>query len=72
MADACLAIPVVNLSFGKITRIAEKQSLELRIELQNAFHLVHYGQPASARMNRSVFGAASALPADITPSNCCS
>jgi hypothetical protein len=46
----------VNLSFGKSTRIAEKQSLELRIELQNAFNSVHYDQPASARTNSSVFG----------------
>jgi hypothetical protein len=47
---------VVNLSFGKVTRIAEKHSLELRIELQNAFNSVHYDQPASARTNSSVFG----------------
>jgi carboxypeptidase family protein len=47
---------VLNLSFGKITHIAWKQSLELRIELQNAFNSVHYDQPASARTNSSVFG----------------
>ena len=47
---------VVNLSFGKITRIAWKQSLELRIEMQNALNSVHYDQPASARINSSVFG----------------
>jgi hypothetical protein len=49
---------VVNLSFGKITRITEKQNLELRIEMQNAFNTVHYDQPASFRTNSSVFGVA--------------
>lgn len=52
------AYSVLNLSIGKITSIAEHQSLELRIEMQNAFNQLHYDQPASARINSSLFGVA--------------
>jgi hypothetical protein len=49
---------VLNLSFGKITRIAENMSLELRLEMQNALNSVHYDEPASFRTNRFDFGVA--------------
>ena len=49
---------VLNLSIGKITNIAEHQSLELRIEMQNALNQLHYDQPASARIDSSLFGVA--------------
>ena len=49
---------VLNLSIGKVTQIAESHSLELRVEMQNAFNSLHYDQPASARINSSLFGVA--------------
>ena len=49
---------MLNLSIGKITNIAEHQSLELRIEMQNALNQLHYDQPASARIDSSLFGVA--------------
>ena len=36
----------------------EHQSLELRIEMQKALNQLHYDQPASARINSSLFGVA--------------
>lgn len=47
---------VVNLSLGKVTRITEKQSLELRIEMENAFNSTHFEQPASSSIISSLFG----------------
>jgi hypothetical protein len=47
---------VANISFGKITRISERTSLELRLEMQNAFNSRHYEEPASIRTNSGVFG----------------
>lgn len=47
---------VFNLSLGKVTRIRESQSLEVRVEMQNAFNSVHYEQPASGHYNSSAFG----------------
>jgi hypothetical protein len=47
---------VVNLSFGKVTRLKWNHTLEVRMEMQNAFNSVHYDQPASARINSGVFG----------------
>jgi hypothetical protein len=49
---------VLNLSIGKVTPVTEHQSLELRVEMQNAFNQLHYDQPASARINSSLFGVA--------------
>lgn len=49
---------VVNLSIGKLTHTFEGQSLELRIEMQNALNQLHYDQPASNRIDRSTFGVA--------------
>lgn len=51
---------VVNLSLGKVTRVTERQSFELRIEMQNAFNYKHYDEPASIRTNSGVFGAVDA------------
>jgi hypothetical protein len=48
---------VLDLSIGKVTKVVEQQSLELRIEMQNALNQLHYDQPAS-RINRSLFGVA--------------
>jgi hypothetical protein len=47
---------VVNMSLGKVTRITEGTSIELRLEMQNAFNSRHFEQPASARINSGVFG----------------
>jgi hypothetical protein len=47
---------VANISLGKVTRITERTSLELRLEMQNAFNSRHYEQPASIRTNSGVFG----------------
>ena len=47
---------VANISFGKVTRLTERTSLELRLEMQNAFNSRHYEQPASIRTNSGVFG----------------
>ena len=47
---------VANISFGKVTRISERTSLELRLEMQNAFNSRHYEEPASIRTNSGVFG----------------
>ena len=47
---------VANISLGKITRITERTSLELRLEMQNAFNSHHYEQPASIRTNSGIFG----------------
>ena len=41
-----------------MTAITEHQSLELRIEMQNALNQLHYDQPASNRIDRSLFGVA--------------
>ena len=51
---------VMNVSVGKVTRITEKQALELRMEMQNALNSKHYDQPASIRTNSGVFGAVDA------------
>lgn len=51
---------VANISFGKVTRLAHNHTLELRMEMQNAFNSKHYDQPASIRTNSGVFGAADA------------
>jgi hypothetical protein len=51
---------VLNLSLGKVTQITEKQAIELRVEMQNAFNSKHYDQPASIRTNSGVFGAVDA------------
>ena len=48
---------VFNLSFGKVTRLKWNHSLELRMEMQNAFNSVHYDEPARARIDSGVFGA---------------
>jgi hypothetical protein len=47
---------VLNLSLGKVTRVSERTTFELRLEMQNAFNSRHYEQPASARINSGVFG----------------
>jgi hypothetical protein len=47
---------VANISFGKVTRVTERTSLELRLEMQNAFNSRHYEEPASIRTNSGVFG----------------
>jgi len=47
---------VANISFGKVTRITEGTSLELRLEMQNAFNSHHFEEPASIRTNSGVFG----------------
>ena len=47
---------VANISLGKVTRITERTSFELRLEMQNAFNSRHYEQPASIRTNSGVFG----------------
>jgi hypothetical protein len=52
------AYSVLDLSLGKVTKVAEEQSLELRIEMQNALTQLHYDQPASNRINHSLFGVA--------------
>lgn len=52
---------VANISLGKVTRITERQSFELRVEMQNAFNSKHYDEPASNRTNSGVFGALDAL-----------
>lgn len=52
---------VANISLGKVTRIKERESLELRLEMQNAFNSKHYDEPASNRTNSGVFGAVDAL-----------
>jgi hypothetical protein len=51
---------VMNLSLGKVTRITERQSFELRIEMQNALNSKHYGLPGSIRTNSGIFGVADA------------
>jgi hypothetical protein len=60
---------VVNLSLGKVTQITEKQTLELRVEMQNAFNSKHYDQPASIRTNSGFFGI---LDAGTVYNICCS
>jgi hypothetical protein len=47
---------VANISFGKVTRLSEGTSLELRLEMQNAFNSRHFEVPASIRTNSGVFG----------------
>jgi hypothetical protein len=47
---------VVNLSFGKVTRLKWNHTLELRMEMQNAFNSVHYDEPARARIDSGLFG----------------
>ena len=47
---------VANISIGKVTRMTERTSLELRLEMQNAFNSRHYEEPASIRTNSGVFG----------------
>ena len=47
---------VANISVGKVTRITERTSLELRLDMQNAFNQRHYEEPASIRTNSGVFG----------------
>ena len=47
---------VANISLGKITKITERTSFEVRLEMQNAFNSRHFEQPASARINSGVFG----------------
>jgi hypothetical protein len=49
---------VLNLSIGKVTKVAEEQALELRIEMQNALNQLHYDHPASNRIHSSLFGVA--------------
>jgi hypothetical protein len=44
------------MSLGKVTRITERSSLELRLEMQNALNSRHFEQPASARINSGIFG----------------
>ena len=51
---------VMNVSLGKVTRITERQAIELRVEMQNALNSKHYDQPASIRTNSGVFGAVDA------------
>ena len=48
---------VVNLSLGKVTQLKWNHTLELRMELQNAFNSVHYDEPARARIDSGFFGA---------------
>ena len=50
----------VNLSLGKVTHITERQTIEFRAEMQNAFNSKHYDQPASIRTNSGVFGVVDA------------
>ena len=52
---------LANISLGKVTRIKEREALELRLEMQNAFNSKHYDEPASNRTNSGVFGAVGAL-----------
>jgi hypothetical protein len=48
---------VLNLSVGKVTRLfSENNTLELRIEMQNALNQLHYDQPASNRIDRPLLG----------------
>ena len=47
---------VANISLGKVTRVSEGTSLEVRLEMQNAFNSRHFEQPASIRTNSGVFG----------------
>ena len=51
---------VVNLSLGKVTHLAWNHALEFRVEMQNAFNLKHYDEPASIRTNSGFFGAVDA------------
>ena len=52
---------VANISLGKVTRVTERTSLELRLEMQNAFNTRHFEQPASARINSGIFGSVDPL-----------
>ena len=58
MLDGISSAPysVVNLSFGKVTRLKWDHTLELRMEMQNAFNSVHYDKPARARIDSGEFG----------------
>lgn len=47
----------LNLTLGKTTRIAERHTLETRLEVQNVTNSVFYDQPASARIDSSAFGS---------------
>jgi hypothetical protein len=60
---------VVNLSLGKVRRLAWNHSLELRVEMQNAFNSKRYEEPASIRTNSGVFGA---VDAGTVVNFCCS
>jgi Carboxypeptidase regulatory-like domain len=60
---------VMNLSLGKVTRLAWNHTFELRVEMQNALNSKHYDEPASIRTNSSVFGAVDAATVE---NFCCS
>jgi len=51
---------VVNLTLGKVTHLAWNHTLELAVQMQNAFNSKHYDEPASIRTNSGVFGAVDA------------
>ncbi|MBS0537048.1 MAG: TonB-dependent receptor, partial [Proteobacteria bacterium] len=52
---------VTNLSIGKVTKLKWDHTLELRVEMQNAFNNVHYDEPARARIGNSEFGVLDAI-----------
>jgi Carboxypeptidase regulatory-like domain/TonB-dependent Receptor Plug Domain len=50
----------LNLAVGKVTRIAWNQTLEIRLELQNATNSIHFDAPASIRIDSGSFGSLNA------------
>ena len=50
----------LNLAIGKVTRLAEGHSLEIRLEMQNATNSIHFDAPASIRIDSSRFGSLNA------------
>jgi len=50
----------MNLAIGKVTRIARDQTLEIRLEMQNATNSIHFDAPASIRIDRGLFGSLNA------------
>jgi hypothetical protein len=50
----------LNLALGKVTRIAWNQTLEVRLEMQNATNSIHFDAPASIRIDNGRFGSLNA------------
>jgi hypothetical protein len=47
----------LSMSVGKKTKITERQTFEMRLEVQNVTNSVMYDEPASNRYTSSVFGS---------------